>query len=88
MEHTHHDRKQKMQFALPPLASGIKMTTLLPVPPTADASPGEGAIPMGQQYHCHTKCYTPGAAVSVMSSGKPHQSQYLQTWSCGLVVQP
>ena len=60
-----------------------------PPPPgtaSADASPGEGAIWMGQQYHCHTKCYTPGAAVSVMSSGKPHQSQYLQTWSCGLVV--
>ena len=51
----------------------------------ADASPGEGAIRMGQHYHYHTKCYTPGAAVSVMSSGKPHQSQYLQTWSCGLV---
>ena len=62
-----------------------------PPPPgtaSADASPGEGAIRMGQQYHCHTKCYTPGAAVSVMSSGKPHQSQYLQTWSCGLVVRP
>ena len=62
-----------------------------PPPPgtaLADASPGEGAIRMGQQYHCHTKCYTPGAAVSVMSSGKPHQSQYLQTWSCGLVAQP
>ena len=29
-----------------------------------------------------------GAAVSVMSSGKPHQSQYLQTWSCGLMAQP
>ena len=43
---------------------------------------------MGQEYYCHTKCYTPGAAVSVMSFGKPHQSQYLQTWSCGLVVRP
>ena len=33
VEHTHHDRKQKMQFALWPLASGIKMTILLPAPP-------------------------------------------------------
>ena len=32
VEHTHHDRKQKMQFALQPLASGIKMTIV------ADAS--------------------------------------------------
>ena len=62
-----------------------------PPPPgttSADASPGEGAIQMGQEYYCHTKCYTPGATVSVMSSSKPHQSQYLQTWSCGLVVRP
>ena len=27
-----------------------------------------------------------GAAVSVMSSGKPHQAQCLQTWCCGLTV--
>ena len=33
VEHTHHDRKQEMQFAFRPLASGIKMTILLPVPP-------------------------------------------------------
>ena len=33
VEHTHHDHKQKMQFALQPLASGIKMTMLLPAPP-------------------------------------------------------
>ena len=32
VEHTHHDCKQKMQFALRPLASGIKMTILLPAP--------------------------------------------------------
>ena len=43
---------------------------------------------MGQQYHCHHKCYTFGAAVSVMSSGKPHQSLDLPTWSCGPVAQP
>ena len=30
----------------------------------------------------------PEAAVSVMSSGKPHQSQDLQTGSCGLVARP
>ena len=30
----------------------------------------------------------PGAAVSVMSSRKPHQSQDLQTGSCGLVARP
>ena len=29
-----------------------------------------------------------GAAVSVMSLGKPHQSYDLQTWSCGLVAWP
>ena len=31
---------------------------------------------------------TTGAAVSVMSSGKPHQSQDPQAWSCGLVARP
>ena len=76
----------------PPLKAPRRMGLNRGPPPpgtaSADASPGEGAIRMGQQYHCHTKCYTPGAAVSVMSSSKPHQSQYLQTWSCGLVVRP
>ena len=43
---------------------------------------------MGQQHHCHIQCYTYGVVVSVMSSGKPHQSQDLQTWSCGLVAWP
>ena len=43
---------------------------------------------MVQQYHCHTQCYTCGAAVSVMFSGKPQQSQDLQNWSCGLVARP
>ena len=41
---------------------------------------------MGQRYHCHNKCYTLGAAVGVMSSGKPHQSQDLPDlvqWSSG-----
>ena len=42
MEHTHHDRKQKMQFALQPLASGIKMTILLPAPRLRSSS---------QRYH-------------------------------------
>ena len=42
VEHTHHDRKQKMQFALRPLASGIKMTILLPAPPATKLKP---AIP-------------------------------------------
>ena len=42
VEHTHYDRKQKMQFALRPLASGIKMTILLPAPPTTKLKP---AIP-------------------------------------------
>ena len=55
---------------------------------SADTPPGEGAIRMGQRYHCHNKCYTLGAAVDVMSSGKPHQSQDLPTWSCGLVAPP
>ena len=39
MKHTHHDRKQKMQFALRPLASGIKMTILLPAPPATKLKP-------------------------------------------------
>ena len=34
-----HDRKQKMQFALRPLASGIKMTALLPAPPATKLKP-------------------------------------------------
>ena len=34
-----HDRKQKMQFALRPLASGIKMTILLPAPPATKLKP-------------------------------------------------
>ena len=74
----------------PTLPRRMGLNTGPPPPGTAavDASPREGAIRMGQQYHCHTKCYTPGAAVSVMSSGKPHQSQYLQAWSSGLVVRP
>ena len=72
----------------PPRRMGLNRGPPPPGTASADASPGEGAIRMGQQYHCHTKCYTPGAAVSVMSSGQPHQSQYLQTWSCGLVVRP
>ena len=62
-----------------------------PPPPgfaSADTPPGEGAIRMGQRYHCYIKCYTLGAAVGVMSSGKPHQSQDLPVWSCGLVAQP
>ena len=42
VEHTHHDLKQKMQFALRPLASGIKMTILLPAPPATKLKP---AIP-------------------------------------------
>ena len=42
VEHTHHDRKQKMQFALRPLASSIKLTILLPVPPATKLKP---AIP-------------------------------------------
>ena len=41
-EHTHHDRKQKMQPALRPLASGIKMPMLLPAPPASKLKP---AIP-------------------------------------------
>ena len=77
----------------PPPSPRLRRTGLNRGPPppgsaSADACPGEGTIRMGQQYHCHTKCYTPGAAVSVMSSGKPHRSQYLQTSSCGLVVWP
>ena len=62
-----------------------------PPPPgfaSVDTPPGEGAIRMGQRYHCHNKCYTLGAAVGVMSSGKPHQSQDLPTCSCGLVARP
>ena len=62
-----------------------------PPPPgfaSADTPPGEGAIRMGQRYHCHNKCCTLGAAVGVMSSGKPHQSQDLPTWSSGLVARP
>ena len=43
VEHTHHDCKQKMQFALRPLASGIKMTILLPAPPATKLKP---AIPL------------------------------------------
>ena len=39
MKHTHHDRKQKMKFALWPLASGIKMTDLLPAPPATKLKP-------------------------------------------------
>ena len=31
---------------------------------------------------------TKGAAVGVMSSGRPHQSQDLQTCSCGLMAWP
>ena len=42
VEYTHHDRKQKMQFALWRLASGIKMTILLPTPPATKLKP---AIP-------------------------------------------
>ena len=42
VEHNHHDRKQKMQFALRPLASGIKMAILLPAPPATKLKP---AIP-------------------------------------------
>ena len=34
-----HDRKQKMQFALRRLASGIKMTILLPAPPATKLKP-------------------------------------------------
>ena len=55
---------------------------------SADTPPGEGAIRMGQRYHCHNKCYTLGAAVGVMSFGKLHQSQDLLTWSYGLVARP
>ena len=49
----------------------------------------------GAQWQTLTLCPAPpppphpsvkGAAVSVMSPGKPHQSQDLQTWSCGLVA--
>ena len=28
---------------------------------SADTPPGEGAIRMGQRYHCHNKCYTLGS---------------------------
>ena len=39
VEHTHHDRKQKMQFALRPLERRIKMTILLLVPPATKLKP-------------------------------------------------
>ena len=32
--------------------------------------------------HCHTQCYTIGAADSVMTSGKPLQPHHLPSRSC------
>ena len=82
--HTHHHHLP------PPLPRRMGLDRGLPPPgfASADTSPGEGAIRMGQRYHCHNKCHTLGAAVGVMSSGKPHQYQDLPTWSCGLVARP
>ena len=41
VEHTRHDCKQKIQFALWPLANGIKMTRLLPAPPATKLKPAK-----------------------------------------------
>ena len=81
------------RFTAPPPPTHLRRMGVDRGPPPpgtawADAPPGEGAIRMEQQYHCHTQCYAFGAAAGVMSSGKPPQSQDPQTWSCGLVARP